>query len=129
MRKDLGELVEFMIEIEKVYTGYVDMWLCQLLEPATSSMTSETLAQEYDKSIKQRLVEQFESLVRIPFINKSNVFKKFFELGSITPINMSAENSFDKVDVSNAQGNPFIAERRLTESVPPKNTRMTLQGD
>ena len=40
---------------------------------------------------------------------------------------ISADNSFDKALAdSELKSNPFMAERRLTESVPPKNTRMTL---
>jgi len=69
-----------------------------------NSSNGSMLAQEYDKSIKQRLVEQFESLARIPFINNSNLFKKFFELESLTPVNMSAENSFDKVMINDPAG-------------------------
>ena len=56
------------------------------------------LSQEYDKSIKQRLIEQFESLSRIPFINNSHLFKKFFEI-ELTPMNASTDNSFEKVHI------------------------------
>lgn len=46
---------------------------------------------------------------------------------------VSEENSFDKVmmahEVSIKSGNPFSSDRRLTDSVPPKTTRMTLQRD
>ena len=46
---------------------------------------------------------------------------------------VSEENSFDKVmmaqEVSFKSGNPFSSDRRLTDSVPPKTTRMTLQRD
>jgi len=31
VRKDLGELVEFMNEIDQLYNGFVDSWLCHLL--------------------------------------------------------------------------------------------------
>ena len=136
IRKDLAELVEFMREVDQLFNGFVDNWLCQLLNVDSSSdpaASSNMLAQEYDKSIKQRLIEQFESLSRIPFINNSHLFKKFFEI-DLTTMNASAENSFEKGnnnqnETGAAQGNPFMAERRLTESVPPKNTRMTLQGE
>ena len=82
------------------------------------------LEEEFDKSIKQRLAEQFETLARIPFISSGKIFKRFFDL----------DTGFD-VAVYNADGqvlkedNPFNRERRLTERVQPKNTRMTLQGE
>ena len=135
VRKDLGELVEFMREIDQLFNGFIDIWLCQLLDDNSNvTMDVNYLASEFDKSIKQRFVEQFESLARIPFINNSKLFKKFFEIDSATtPTNISADNSFDKVlnqsEIPVTKGNPFMAERRLTESVPPKNTRMTLKGE
>ena len=97
----------------------------------TSSIDLEA---EYDKSILQRLSEQFESLSRIPFISSGKLFKSFFELDA-TPVSaaVSEENSFDKVmmahETANKSGNPFSSDRRLTDSVPPKTTRMTLQRD
>ena len=122
-----------MREVDQLFNGFVDNWLCQLLSIDSSSdpaSSSNMLAQEYDKSIKQRLIEQFESLSRIPFINNSHLFKKFFEI-DLTTMNASAESSFghNNQNEISTQGNPFMAERRLTESVPPKNTRMTLQGE
>ena len=38
------------------------------------------LEEEFDKSIKQRLAEQFENLTRIPFISSGKIFKRFFDL-------------------------------------------------
>ena len=75
-------------------------------------------------------------MARIPFISSGTLFKRFLAIESTTPIAFSADNSFDKslMGQSNDQAakgnNPFgMAERGLTDSVPPKNTRMTLQGE
>ena len=38
------------------------------------------LEEEFDKSIKQRLAEQFENLTRIPFISSGKIFKRFFDI-------------------------------------------------
>lgn len=65
VRKDLGELVDFMHEIDKLYNGFVDTFICQLLSEGSTVKLSE----EFDKSIKLRLSESFENLVRIPFIS------------------------------------------------------------
>ena len=71
---------------------------------------------------------------RIPFISSGKLFKTFFELESTTPMSatVSVSNSFDKALFANdltSKSNPFMSDRRLTESVPPKTTRMTLQPD
>jgi len=123
VRKDLGELVDFMKELDQLFNGFVDSQLCLLLSPDVSI----NLAEEFDKSIKQKFAEQFESLTRIPFISSGNIFRRFFDINSPIPMNASAENSFEKSLMDGdlpLKTNPF--ERRLTESVPPKNTRMTL---
>lgn len=124
----------FFNELDQMFNGFVDSWLTSLLREDSNV----DLAAEFDKTVKQRLNEQFESLVRIPFISNGKLFKEFFKLeegaGAHTPASgISANNSFD----ANLSDHPFNgtntlfsgAERRLTESVPPKNTRMTLQGD
>ena len=89
---------------------------------------------EYDKGILQRLTEQFESLSRIPFICTGKLFKTFFEYDMTqTSAAPSDEGSFDKMimaqEAANKSANPFATDRRLTESVPPKSTRMTLTRD
>ena len=90
------------------------------------------LEEEFNRTVLKRLQEQFESIARIPFISSGKLFRKFFEIDGVsTPMEMiSADKSFDKALAdSELKSNPFMAERRLTESVPPKNTRMTLQGE
>ena len=127
VRKDLAELIDFMQAVDKLYNGFADNWLCQLLHENSPVQ----LESEFDKSIKQRLGENLESLSRIPFIVSGKKFRKFFEIDASTPQNASADASYAKAlagDFS-LKGNPFMAERRLTESVPPKNNRLTLQGD
>ena len=91
VRKDLCELVDFMQEIDKLYNGFVDNFICQLLAEGSTVK----LREEFDKSIKQRLSESFENLVRIPFISSGSLFKKFFEIETATPMNVSANTSFD----------------------------------
>mmetsp|Transcript_7205 Transcript_7205/g.8649 ORF Transcript_7205/g.8649 Transcript_7205/m.8649 type:complete len:136 (+) Transcript_7205:652-1059(+) len=118
-----------MQSIEEMFSGFIDTWLCSLL---TNSEVN--LAQEYGSSIKQRLAEQFESLSRIPFISSGKLFKSFFEFEMTNmSANVSEENSFDKAflahELAQRGGNPFASDRRLTESVPPKNQRFTLVRD
>ena len=69
VQKDLTELVGFIQNVEEMFSGYVDTWLSQLL------VSGIDLASEFDKSVKQRLAEQFESLQRIPFIASGRLFK------------------------------------------------------
>ena len=53
VRKDLGELVEFMREIDQLFNGFIDIWLCQLLDDNSNvTMDVNYLASEFDKSIK-----------------------------------------------------------------------------
>ena len=89
--------------------------------------SSINLEEEFDKSIKQRLAEQFENLTRIPFISSGKIFKRFFDLepGHTPAGRANSEIGFDEATFNGSE-NPFNRERRLTESVPPKNTRMTL---
>ena len=123
VRKDLAELIDFMQAVDKLYNGFADNWLCQLLQENSTVQ----LEGEFDKSIKQRLSENLESLSRIPFIVSGKKFRKFFEIDASTPQNASADASFAKALSDFPQkGNPFMAERRLTESVAPKNNRLTL---
>ena len=130
MNKDLNELIVFLQNVEDMFSGFVDAQILQLLS------TGINLEAEYDKAILQRLTEQFESLSRIPFICSGKLFKQFFEYDmTATSAAPSEEGSFDKMimaqeSAANKSANPFAAtDRRLTESVPPKSTRMTLTRD
>ena len=77
-------------------------------------------------------MEQFESLSRIPFISSGKLFRRYFEIEAASE-SVSLDNSFDKALMAGdlpSKGNPFAgSDRRLTESVPPKHVRMTLQRD
>lgn len=57
-----------------MFSGYVDSWLCNILSEDID------LSTEYNNSVKQKLIEQLESLERIPFISGGRLFKSFFEL-------------------------------------------------
>ena len=48
VRKDLSELVEFMQEIEKLYNGYTDSYISNLL----GENSAVDLDEEYDRAIK-----------------------------------------------------------------------------
>lgn len=56
VRKDLGELVNFLKQIEQTYNGFVDTTLTTQLLSEDEQM-QQTRAAEFDKSIKQRFAE------------------------------------------------------------------------
>ena len=79
----MAELIEFLKEIERTFNGFTDNWFFSLLD----ENSSVNLDEEFDKSIKQRLAEQFENLARIPFISSGKNFKRFFDIETgATPI-------------------------------------------
>ena len=67
------------------------------------------LEEEFDKSIKQRLAEQFENLTRIPFISSGKIFKRFFDLETgVSPVGYktpttSETGSFDATALNAAE--------------------------